>query len=458
MSQLTKLENELDMENSISLSELDSTRRKRELKINIFWICMIWVFTFTAFSGLQNLEASLVPQYGVYSLATITAGGLVSCIVAPAVITKVGAKGALIASWICMIIFVAANYYPKVYVLIPGAAILGLSTGLMWTAQGTFIATISMEYSQIIEDSMDNVISKFFGIFCMAFQSTQIWGNVISSGVLHEGGSNAGHSNDSCGANYSHTTVALQGPHTLAQWRQDLLISIYLGFTIIGLVLTIVFLKPLKDKGPSGFSIGRQLLATLRLLVTNLNMALLVPFSMYTGIEQVIMYAEFTKAYVTCKLGISYVGMTMICFGVVNTVGSPLIGMVGKYIGRQMLCYIATALNLGMLAVMLYWTPDQNEIYVFFFVPGVWGLADAIWQTQGGALIGSIFSDQQEPAYANLRMWQALGFTIAYLYSNSLRECVKLYITAGVLVLSIVLLTVVELRIKKGKLVLATII
>ncbi|KAK3595783.1 hypothetical protein CHS0354_025420 [Potamilus streckersoni] len=469
MSQLTKLENELDMENIFSHEEETATTRKKALKLNLFWICVIWVFTFTAFSGLQNLEASLVPQFGVYSLAAITGGGLVSCIVAPAVITAIGAKGALIVSWICLGIFVAANYYPKAYILIPGAAIEGLSTGLMWTAEGAFLATISLEYSQIIGDSMDNVISKFFGIFCMGFQSTQIWGNVISSGVLHEGASRTGSGNNTkdphsfCGANYCPMhqrtgNVSERAPSLPAQWRQDVLISIYLGVTIIGLVITIFLLKPLKAAPPSGVSIGHQLLATLRLLVTNLNMALLVPFSMYTGMEQVIMYAEFTKAYVTCTLGISYIGFTMICFGVVNTVVSPLIGMVGKYLGRLILCYIAMALNLGILAVLLYWPLDPGEIYVFFFIPGVWGLADAIWQTQSGALIGSIFYDQQEPAYANLRMWQALGFTITYLYSNSMCEFVKLYITAGVLVLSIVLLTVVELRVKKGKLVIARVI
>ncbi|KAK3595784.1 hypothetical protein CHS0354_025421 [Potamilus streckersoni] len=469
MSQPTKLENELDTEDIISLEEGDATARKRALKLNLFWICVIWVFTFTAYSGLQNLEASLVPQFGVYSLAAITGGGLVSCIVAPAIITAIGAKGALIVSWICLGIFVAANYYPKAYILIPGAAIEGLSTGLMWTAQGAFLATISMEYSHITGDSMENVISKFFGIFCMAFQSTQIWGNVISSGVLHEGGSPTGPSNHTeeppsfCGAkdcpwDQATGNVSERAPSLPAQWRQDVLISIYLGFTIIGLVITIFLLKPLKAAPPSGVSIGRQLLATLRLLVTNLNMALLVPFSMYTGMEQVILYAEFTRAYAACELGISYVGLTMICFGVVNTVGSYLIGMVGKYLGRLILCYIAMALNLGILAVLLYWTPHQHEIYVFFFIPGVWGLADAIWQTQSGALIGSIFSDQQEPAYANLRMWQALGFTVAYMYSNFLCESDKLYIIASVLVLSVILLNVVELRVKKGKLVIANVV
>ena len=285
----------------------DNIQRKRALLLNLAWICLVWVFTFTAYSGLQNLEASLVPDIGVYSLAAITGGGLISCIVAPAVIQKIGAKGALITSWICLAIFVGANYYPKPYILLPGAAIEGISTGLMWTAQGAFVTTIAMEYSVIIQDTLDAVLSRFFGIFCMAFQSTQIWGNIISSAVLHEGGPptvNTSSNSSSqpppsyCGADdcpWDDKHNKTSGPD-LPQWRVYTLISIYLGFTVIGLIITVFLLKPIKSAGSSsGVSIGRQLLATLRLLVTNLNMVLLVPLSIWTGMEQVILFAEFTK-------------------------------------------------------------------------------------------------------------------------------------------------------------------
>ena len=285
----------------------DAVQRKRSLLLNLAWICVIWVFTFTAYSGLQNLEASLVPDIGVYSLAAITGGGLISCIVAPAVIEFIGAKGALITSWICLAIFVGANYYPKSYVLLPGAAIEGISTGLMWTAQGAFVTTIAMEYSGIIQETLDAVLSRFFGIFCMAFQSTQIWGNIISAAVLHEEGpppSNSSSNNTNpappsyCGADdcpWDDKHNKTSGPD-LPQWRVYTLISIYLGFTVIGLIITVFLLKPIKSSGSSsGVSIGRQLLSTLRLLVTNLNMALLVPLSIWTGMEQVILFAEFTK-------------------------------------------------------------------------------------------------------------------------------------------------------------------
>lgn len=282
----------------------ESLGRKRELRLNLAWLCLIWVFTFTAYSGLQNLEASLVPGIGVYSLAAITGGGLISCIVAPAVIGKIGAKGALIFSWCCLALFVSSNYYPKIYFLLPGAAIEGLSTGLMWTAQGAFLTTVAMEYSNLINEPLESVLSRFYGIFCMAFQSTQVWGNVISSAVLHEKAPDTGNGTapeppsfcgaddcpwDKLGGNFS------QPSDKIPQWRIYTLISIYLGFTFIGLLITIFLMKPIKSEGPPDVSIGQQLQATLRLLVTDVRMALLVPMSIWTGMEQSILFVEFTR-------------------------------------------------------------------------------------------------------------------------------------------------------------------
>lgn len=66
------------------------------------------------------------------------------------------------------------------------------------------------------------------------------------------------------------------------------------------------------------------------------------------------------------------------------------------------------------------------------------------------ALIGSVFSNNQEPAYANLRMFQALGFTLAYMYSKFLCEFIKLYIAAGFVVGAVILQTVVEIRVKRS--------
>lgn len=283
-----------DKEGLVELDESDAAKSKRESYKVLAVLSIVWVFTFTAYSGLQNLESSLNPGVGTYSLAALTGGGLISCLLAPAILNYIGPKGALITSWICLCVFVGGNYYPKNYVLIPAAAIEGLSTGIMWTAQGIYTAHVAMEYAQAMEEPFDAVLSRFFGIFCMAFQSTQIWGNIISSAVLQYGHTPPPMPNVTmiCGADDCPTTMSIPAlPETKIIY---ILISIYMGLTIVGLLITIFLLKPI-HKSTGQQSVGALLLSTVKFLGTDLNMALLVPFSFYTGLEQVVMYAEYTK-------------------------------------------------------------------------------------------------------------------------------------------------------------------
>lgn len=78
----------------------------------------------------------------------------------------------------------------------------------------------------------------------------------------------------------------------------------------------------------------------------------------------------------------------MICFGVANTIGSPISGVLGKRVGRPTLFIVATALNIAALVAMELWHLARKQLIVFFVIPGVWGLADSIWQTQSAGKWG----------------------------------------------------------------------
>lgn len=42
----------------------------------------------------------------------------------------------------------------------------------------------------------------------------------------------------------------------------------------------------------------------------------------------------------------------------------------------------AAAANLACIITFLLWKPDPEQLYVFFVLPALWGMADAAWQTQ----------------------------------------------------------------------------
>lgn len=39
-------------------------------------------------------------------------------------------------------------------------------------------------------------------------------------------------------------------------------------------------------------------------------------------------------------------------------------------------------INLSCIIAFLLWKPDPEQLYLFFVLPALWGMADAVWQTQ----------------------------------------------------------------------------
>lgn len=72
----------------------------------------------------------------------------------------------------------------------------------------------------------------------------------------------------------------------------------------------------------------------------------------------------------------------MICFGVVNAICSLLFGSVMKFVGRQPLMALGAIVHAALIGVLLVWRPHPENAYVFFTVSGLWGVGDAVWQTQ----------------------------------------------------------------------------
>lgn len=98
--------------------------------------------------------------------------------------------------------------------------------------------------------------------------------------------------------------------------------------------------------------------------------------------EQAFIGADFTQAYVSCALGVHNVGYVMICFGVVNAMCSLLFGSVMKYIGRVPIMALGAGVHAALVAWLLLWAPHPDNPAIFFIVSSLWGVGDAVWQTQ----------------------------------------------------------------------------
>ncbi|XP_041375280.1 protein unc-93 homolog A-like [Gigantopelta aegis] len=82
---------------------------------------------------------------------------------------------------------------------------------------------------------------------------------------------------------------------------------------------------------------------------------------------------------------------------------------------------------------------------VFYVLAAIWGMGDAVIETQINALYGCLFTENTEAAFANYRLWESFGFMLTYAYNDFLCADVKLYICGGFLVVGMACYSVVEI-------------
>lgn len=181
----------------------------------------------------------------------------------------------------------------------------------MWASKATYLTQLGQVYAKITDQSVEAIIVRFFGFFFLAWQTAELWGNLISSLVLssgaHGGGSHDANSTesklDSCGANFC--VVSTSGNANLQRPPDDEIFeitAIYLSCIIAAVIIIGVFLDPLSRYGEkrrgsvSAQSIsGIELLSATANQLKKPNQQLLIPLTVFIGMEQAFIGADFTQ-------------------------------------------------------------------------------------------------------------------------------------------------------------------
>nr|XP_006122982.1 protein unc-93 homolog A isoform X1 [Pelodiscus sinensis]XP_006122983.1 protein unc-93 homolog A isoform X1 [Pelodiscus sinensis]XP_025040355.1 protein unc-93 homolog A isoform X1 [Pelodiscus sinensis] len=425
---------------------------------NVLIISFGFLLLFIAYGGLQSLQSSLHSEegLGVASLSVIYAALILSSMFLPPILIKrLGCKWTIAGSMCCYIAYSLGNFYASWYTLIPTSMILGLGGAPLWSAKCTYLTIAGNSYGQKAGKIGRDVINQYFGIFFLIFHSSGALGNLISSLIFGQTNTKVEVSKEDlmcCGAydcmtNATANISVSSGPTKTLIYT---LLGIYTGSGVLAVLLIVIFLDQIKDSQKESETEKMQaqsfwstFLATFRHLKDK-RQCFLIPLTMYSGFEQAFLAGDYTKSYVTCALGIHYVGYVMISFSVTNSLCSLLFGKISQFTGRKALFALASITNLACIIPLLLWKPHPNQLAVFFIFPALWGFADAIWQTQTNALYGVLFEKHKEAAFANYRLWESLGFVIAFGYSTFLHVYIKLYIVLAVLVVAMVMYGVVE--------------
>ncbi|XP_034176006.1 UNC93-like protein [Osmia lignaria lignaria] len=455
------------------LSSTDDDTQSRKFKLsrsekwrilkNIGTVSIAFMVQFTAFQGTANLQSSINASdgLGTVSLSAIYAALVLSCIFVPTfVIKRLTVKWTLCVSMLCYAPYIASQFYPKFYTLVPAGVLLGLGAAPMWAAKATYLTQVGGVYAKLTDQPVDAIVVRFFGFFFLAWQTAELWGNLISSLVLSEGefGSGKGNSTTNsdkiklCGADFC--VVGNGGHDTLERPPESEIYeisAIYLTCVIIAVIIVALFVDPLSRYGEKQRKVDSQELSGIQLLSATAYQLkkpyqqLLIPITVWIGMEQAFIGADFTQAYISCALGVHKVGYVMICFGVVNAACSLLFGSLMKFVGRQPLMVLGAIVHVSLVVVLLHWKPNPENPYVFYTVSGLWGVGDAVWQTQVNGLYGTLFRRNKEAAFSNYRLWESAGFVIAYAYSTHLCARMKLYVMLTVLLIGTIGYIIVEL-------------
>ena len=84
----------------------------------------------------------------------------------------------------------------------------------------------------------------------------------------------------------------------------------------------------------------------------------------------------------TCAWGVDKVGFVIVTYGVFDAFCSMGISLLLRQVGRLTVFCIGAILNAATILALYLWIPNADEAFVFFIIASVWGVSDAIWQTQ----------------------------------------------------------------------------
>nr|CAD7455137.1 unnamed protein product [Timema tahoe] len=366
-----------------------------------------------------------------------------------------GCKWTVIAAFIAYMPYIGAQFYPQFSTMIPTGLLMGLGGGPLWCAKCTYVTVITKTFSEITHVDSEVVTVQFFAIFFTIYIFCHVWGNLVSSLVFSL---DAGDVQDdvTCGANFCPSTASTTNNTNLERPSNEKIYTvagIYLACMVIAVCIVsfgvdslkrqiiyscLLFLRYNEDTrecDSKSASIVQLVTMTFKML-RKPRLLMLMPLSVWIGMQEGFMGADYTAAYVSCAWGIRNIGYVMICYGVTNALSAVITGSLVRLTGRVPIVVCAMVLHSGVVLGLLWWEPSSHYKAMFFVMSGLWGVADGIWQIQINvscgsfvpAMYGVLFPGQEEAAFSNFKLCTSLGYILTYSYSSYICMDVKLYI------------------------------
>ena len=455
---------------------VDIRLTKRRYLKHLLVMSSAYFFLMSSFFGLRDLQSSLhaARSLGLYALSSMYCSLVCGSILSTTIVHRLGQKRSQCVSLVGFILFSAANFYPRFCTMIPASFVQGFFMAVCYTARTTCLTDIAAKYAELVGKEIKHVLSQFHGIFFVFWQFSQISGGLMSSILLSNPSSHSadffygrhGYSNDSnhslyednvsmplCGRHYCPSdNNQLESESNVAESTLLILMGCFAASTVTGCIIMVFFLDPLDDEIKPTTKLSQQMTAVFRLFRQR-EARLIIGLSFYSMLEMTFMFGVFTKAYITCGIGIHFVGYVMLTLSLATGITSYVSGHLQQYIGRMPLIVTALCLHLMLLMVLYFWSPSAQAFSVFFIVAAVWGLGDGMLITQTVSLFGTLFESNKAAAFAAHKMCQSLSGFVLFVAAPYLCTDVKIFIVMSVLLVALAGYVALEVlrKIQPGK-------
>ncbi|CAF1494994.1 unnamed protein product [Adineta ricciae] len=415
----------------------------RQIYKNLAVLSIAFVLLFTAYSGIAALQSSLNTKgnVGINSLLVNTIFIAFGSIFLTGISIDIfGLKWTILIGEITYISYIAANVRPTPTLMYTTATVCGLVSAPLWTSKVAYVNCIARYHARHTQKKAELIISLFFGIFFAVFSMSTIWGNAVSYFVLNNS-NNPQRVN--CGIYFNPLTKNGTEKHSdIDDTKRYILCGIYAGMGVVSVLLLFFFLdqihsterQPIKQSLKKTFEVLRSLVQW-----RFLDQLLLVPITMWAMIEHTFLTAQFTRAFITCLVGIRFIGLILIGNGICTALSSYIFGRLVKCIGRIGCILIAATIDYSMIIFMYFWEPKDNQMYILFIVAGLWGVADAVWQSQIIATYIVLHSERDPTVLAKYRLWKAIGSLVTYSYASYATIEATLFILFSFLTISLLI-------------------
>nr|XP_026689819.1 protein unc-93 homolog A-like isoform X1 [Ciona intestinalis] len=520
-------------------SDCKPETRERSMSRYLYILGLTAMFIYGSYSGVIGLESSINIEggLGTTSVMIVFIVSSFSCIfLLPIVIDFLGPKFAIILGELGFVAYIASNFYPSWYTLIPAAVVHGITESGMWAGGSCYVTFLAKKQwekeTRRNEDSgrsQEALIYRYFGIYYSMLFCGELLGSGIDAAVLlglqNQGvkPSNGSAINASFvvsstqyskSAAISHdatmpwivpnATLEIKNPLAFcgsqdcqADYIYDFseddlekfhpsktsiyfLLSLFTICALLFICLQAIFLPEasVKEDQTRGESIlptttssikkensatqsptktnrvltkvKVELKGTFRHVISPLHL-FIAPYIFYNGLYYAYEITEYTRAFVSCSIGVEKLGLATGVLGAFTISGTTFGGHVLYRLGRTKYAIVVTCWHLGTFLCSNFWQPHPNNTWVIYLLGAFLGFGQGILNNMLKGLTAHYFQGTEVVAFSVKNCITNLGIVAGTAWSTSLCVYEKIYVVIGFLLFSLVCFFIAERLFQKQK-------